>query len=81
MFAYIDITGYLERVGDLFHNIASHTHSVNYSDEICKVVIPRLVAMLANAIKMISIHFHRSRPQSLKRLFATIVLLMLSMPN
>lgn len=54
MFAYIDITGYLERVGDLFHNIASHTHSVNYSSEICKVVIPRLVAMLANAIKMIS---------------------------
>lgn len=54
MFAYIDITGYLERVGDLLCNVADHAKSIAYACDICEVVLPRLTDMLQSANKMVA---------------------------
>lgn len=54
MFAYIDITGYLERAGDLLCNIANHIFNIDFSCDLCKVVVPRLISMLSNANRMIA---------------------------
>lgn len=53
MFAYIDITGYLERVGDQLLNIMGHMQQIDFDCILADKLLPRIQEMLTNANKMV----------------------------
>lgn len=52
MFAYIDITGFLERIGDLLHNIGKMSDQIVYETEPALQIMPRLSRQLDLVSKM-----------------------------
>ncbi len=54
LFAYIDSTGYLERIGDLYLNIAEHALSIDTNTNIYNTTFEQIMDMFNEAHKMVA---------------------------